>query len=116
MLRHILSTHPSLRKFTLNFLVSGHSFLPDDADFSDIEKVLKYQQRLYNSDKYMNVMHMCRKNEVNVYRMCNGDFFGTCNLEKQITNRKIDIIGKKKECYLLFTIISHFLGKKKETG
>lgn len=31
----------------MKFLVSGHSFLPNDSVFGDIEKALKYQQRLY---------------------------------------------------------------------
>ena len=33
-----------VKKIHMRFLVSGHSFLPNDADFSDIETALKHQQ------------------------------------------------------------------------
>lgn len=115
MLRHILSIHPSLKKITLKFLVSGHSFLPNDADFSDIEKALKYQQRIYTPEEYINVMKTCRKNKLETHRMHKVDFLGTSNFEKNITNRKVDITGRfitlTKDHFYLFRYASNtYLG------
>lgn len=96
MLQSILQAHSSLQKISLNFLVSGHSFLPNDTDFSHIEKALKNQQRIYTPEDYINVMKSCRKkNKFGVYRLESSDFISTSNLEKNVTNRKIDTSGKQ---------------------
>lgn len=47
MMKYILNNHPTLKQITLRFLISDHSFLPNDSDFGDIECALKLQQRLY---------------------------------------------------------------------
>lgn len=44
MLKAALESHPSLKIIHMRFLVSGRIFLPNDADFSDIETALKHQQ------------------------------------------------------------------------
>ncbi|XP_050518375.1 uncharacterized protein LOC126892750 isoform X1 [Diabrotica virgifera virgifera] len=61
MLNAIFDVHPLLERITLRFLTSGHSFLPNDTDFGDIECALKFQQRMYSPVDYMNVMSSCRK-------------------------------------------------------
>ena len=96
MLKAVLEAHPLLEKITMRFLVSGHSFLPNDTDFGDIECALKLQQRLYSPDDYINIMEACRKkNPLIVHKMHKEDFFGTVGLEKCIVNRKADIDNKK---------------------
>ncbi|XP_050497796.1 uncharacterized protein LOC126878976 [Diabrotica virgifera virgifera] len=47
MLNAIFDVHPLLERITLRLLTSGHSFLPNDTDFGDIECALKFQQRMY---------------------------------------------------------------------
>lgn len=96
MLKAILDVHPSLTKITLRFLTSGHSFLPNDTDFGDIECALKLQQRLYSPNDYINIMRGCRrKNPLIVHRMEREHFYGTGRLEKAIVNRKSDIRNNK---------------------
>jgi hypothetical protein len=60
LLKSALENHPSLEKNYIRFLVSGHTFLPNESDFSDIECALKHQQRLYMPEDYMRVMSSCR--------------------------------------------------------
>lgn len=61
ILKYILHSSQYLEAITLKFLCSGHSFLPNDSDFGDIESALKHQQRLYLPSDYINVMKECRK-------------------------------------------------------
>ena len=37
LLKSILDESPHLKTIRLRFLVSGHTFLPDDSDFGDVE-------------------------------------------------------------------------------
>ncbi|CAG2054957.1 unnamed protein product, partial [Timema podura] len=78
-------TYSTLEKITLRFLISGHSYLPNDADFGDIEFALKLQQRMYSPEDYINIMLGCCKiNKLVVTMMDSGDFVGTTALEKSI--------------------------------
>lgn len=78
-----------LEEIKMRFLIPGHSFLPNDSDFGDIESTLKMQQRLYTTEDYINVMKCCRrKNSLKVHRMQSVDFIGTSKIEKNIVNRK----------------------------
>lgn len=96
LLKHILHSSQHLEDITLKFLYSGHSFLPNDSDFSDIESALKHQQRLYLPLDYINIMKDCRrKNPFIVTEMNSNDFVGVINIEKGITNRKISVNGEK---------------------
>lgn len=100
VMKTLLESHPSLQKVSMRFLVSGHSFLPNDSDFSDVECALKHQQRLYLPDDYIRVMEECRtKKKFEVTRMKSTDFFTTAEIEKQINNRKTDI-NKQKVSWL----------------
>lgn len=51
----------NLESITLRFLYSGHSFLPNDSYFGDIESALKHHERLYTPEDYMQIMRTCRK-------------------------------------------------------
>lgn len=96
MLKSILHSSEHLTDITLKFLYTGHSFLPNDSDFSDIESALKHQQRMYLPSDYINVMKNCRKKQpLVVTEMSSKDFFGIANVEKNITNRKISVSGEK---------------------
>ena len=61
MLKAILQESSTLTDITMKFLCSGHSFLPNDSDFAQIESALKNQQILYLPSEYMKVMKQCRK-------------------------------------------------------
>uniref|UniRef100_A0A6P7FQN7 Uncharacterized protein LOC114331655 n=1 Tax=Diabrotica virgifera virgifera TaxID=50390 RepID=A0A6P7FQN7_DIAVI len=91
MLKSILhGTRTNLESITVKYLCSGHSFLPNDTDFSDIESALKRQQRLYTPNDYIEVMRSCRKQRpLVVTQMHVEDFLGVINIEKKIANRKV---------------------------
>lgn len=92
LLKCILEECGSLESIQLKFLTSGHSFLPNDSDFGDIECALKRQQRLYSPQDYADIMKVCRtKNPLEVTFLNRDDFVSTAKIEKQITNRKKDI-------------------------
>lgn len=96
ILKYILHSSQHLEDITLKFLCSGHSFLPNDTDFSAIESALKHQQRMYLPSDYINVMKECRKkNPLIVTELTSKEFFGTSLIEKSITNRKVSVDGEK---------------------
>lgn len=96
MLQHILQNHSTLETITLRFLQPGHTFLPNDSEFGDVECALKTHNRLYTEDDYIHVMRNCRrKNQFIVTRLGKTDFISVSPLQKLITNRKVDIEKNK---------------------
>lgn len=105
MLKFILSRHPTLKTIYFKYLVPGHSYLPNDSDFSDIEKALKLNQRIYTMQDYINIMKSCRrKNPLIITEMSGSQFFSVGDLEKEIVNRKIDV-SKNKISWLKTKVI-----------
>lgn len=45
------------------FLLSGHSYLPNDADFGIIEMALRKKNFLYTPQDYYDVITQCRKHD-----------------------------------------------------
>ncbi|XP_022816992.1 uncharacterized protein LOC111349897 [Spodoptera litura] len=100
LLKVILASHPTLKVIDLNFLESGHTFLPNDTDFGKIESHLKNFQRLYTAEDYVNVIKTCTKKTPLVpVKMEKEDFVSTEKLEKNITNRKL-FVNKLKVNWL----------------
>lgn len=96
MLMYILHNHETLESISMRYLQSGHSFLPNDSEFGEVETALKRCEKLYTDEHYMNVMKECRtKNGFEVNRMSPDDFFSVHGLESLITNRKVDLNRKK---------------------
>lgn len=80
----------------MRYLQSGHSFLPNDSEFGEVETALKRHEKLFTDEHYMNVMKQCRtKNGFEVNRMSPKDLFSVHGLESLITNRKVDINREK---------------------
>ncbi|CAH1109075.1 unnamed protein product [Psylliodes chrysocephalus] len=105
MLIHVLQNHTSLETISLKFLLSGHSFLPNDSHFRDVECSLKTHQRLYTLDDYTDIMKTCRrKNKFIVNRIKPQNMVSVVNLEKkQINWLNLHEITLKKKillCYL----------------
>lgn len=89
MLKAILSSHHTLKSISFRFLESGHTFLPNDTDFSKIETALKHHQRLYTAEEYMEIFKTCKKKKpLQVYKMQKIDFYSIEKIEKNIMNRK----------------------------
>ncbi|KAL4713786.1 hypothetical protein ACJJTC_012303 [Scirpophaga incertulas] len=96
MLLHILHSHAKLQKITMRFLQPGHTYLPNDSEFGDVECALKSNFRLYTPDDYIAVMENCRrKNKFVVTRLEKDDFQSVAPLQNSITNRKSDVDKQK---------------------
>lgn len=87
------------------YLESGHTFLPNDTDFSKIETQLKFYERIYTEDEYMQVIKSCKKkNPLQVTKMAQENFLSSKNIEKNIVNRKT-FINKEKINWLQTKVI-----------
>lgn len=96
MMIYILRKHPSLESISMRYLQSGHSFLPNDSDFGDVECSIKTAGPLYTDTDYINVMENCRiENKFCIERLHRDDFFSVKQLEEATTNRKKDIDNVK---------------------
>ncbi|CAH1111461.1 unnamed protein product [Psylliodes chrysocephalus] len=80
------------------FLVSGHSYLPNDQDFGLIEKNKKHYKNIYVPNDWVQVvLEIKKKNPFRVVVMTSSDFFSTNELEKALTNRKKTAADEKVE-------------------
>ena len=69
------------------FMVSGHSFLPNDRDFGQIEQYAKDRIKYVPEDWY-SIIQKCRsKNPFALYKMNREDFFSIQVLENLVTRR-----------------------------
>lgn len=105
MLKNVLSQHQTLKTIYFKYLESGHSFLPNDSDFAQIERALKLQIRIYTIDEFKLIIEKSKKNNpIEVIDMGSEDFFSTQDMEKQITNRKVSV-EKNKVSWLKAKVI-----------
>ena len=66
------------------FMVSGHSYLPNDRDFGNIEKANR-KQHVYVPEEWCNLVEQSRRNNpFTVTRMVTEDFISTSNLRTHI--------------------------------
>ena len=73
------------------FLVRGHTYLPNDRDFSHIER-RKASARVYVPQDWEDVIReACVKNPFNVITMESSNFLDFSEVAKQYTNRKKDM-------------------------
>lgn len=70
------------------FIVSGHSYLPNDTDFGSIEMYAK-NRVIYTLDDWHTTILQCRKrNKFMLKKMTRDDFKSAVNLQHCITRRK----------------------------
>ncbi len=70
------------------FMVSGHSFLPNDSDFGSIELYAK-NKLIYTADDWYSIILKCRRNNpFMLTKMGREDFKSVAKLENCITRRK----------------------------
>lgn len=80
------------------FLVSGHSYLPNDQDFGLVEKNKKHYKNIYVPSDWAQVVKETKKrNPFEVVVMQTSDFFSTKGLENALTHRKKSETGEKLE-------------------
>ena len=89
---HVVA-NPELSITTVDqkFMVPGHSYLPNDRDFGNIETAKRRQQQVYvPNDWFGLVRNARRKNPFSVCEMKTSDFLSLKSLKPCIVNRKQD--------------------------
>ncbi len=80
------------------FMVSGHSYLPNDRDFGSIEKANRRTPLIFvPEDWYTLVEHARSKNPFVVTRMSMADFSSTDAIRSEIVYRKVNTRKEKVE-------------------
>lgn len=80
------------------FMISGHSFLPNDHDFGGIEQASRRTTSLFVPEEWCALVEGTRRvNPFHVRRMQQEEFVSTAELTAAITNRKKNVDGEKVE-------------------
>jgi len=79
------------------FLVSGHTYLPNDQDFGLIEKNKRFHSDIYVPDDWIKVIETAKKKspQIVIKRMKNENFISTKDLEANSVNKKKTGDGEK---------------------
>lgn len=90
------------------FLLSGHSFLPNDRDFGVVEMAIRKNNFFYIPQDYYEVIANCRKqNKFIVHEMKTKNFVSTQPLENAVLKRKKnndgEIVNWLNICWIRFT-------------
>ena len=97
MWMHIVSS--SDFKYTVidhKFMISGHSYLPNDRDFGNIEKANHRTQHIFVPDDWCTLVKKARRNNpFHVTKMEMGDFVSVQNVRSMIVYRKVDVNKQK---------------------
>lgn len=81
----VVQSENSIEIIDHKFLLSGHSYLPNDADFGIIEMALRKMNFVYTPQDYYNVIAQCRKQDKFIlYEMKRENFISTKNLQNAI--------------------------------
>ena len=71
------------------FMISGHSYLPNDRDFASIETENRKTQHVFVPDDWCTLIrNACHVNPFVVTKMSTSDFFSIENVRSQIVYRK----------------------------
>lgn len=88
LLKLVASDSNNINIIDHKFMVSGHSFIPNDSDFGSIEIYAK-NKHIYIPDDWYKIITKCRRNKpFHVSKMYQQDFKSTKNLQNTITKRK----------------------------
>lgn len=90
LMRLVQDPTNNIREIIQKFAIPGHSYMPNDTDFSHIEKAMKYQSHVFHPDDFANVIKACRtkKAAFDVNFMSTEDFHSSENVTAMLTNRK----------------------------
>lgn len=90
LMRFLQSNETEIETIDQKFLISGHSFLPNDSDIGSVELAAK-GKIIYLPQKWYEVMATCRrKKKFIISQMSSDEFLSTELLEKTITRRKVN--------------------------
>ena len=106
----VASSEYSITSIDHKFMMSGHSFLPNDRDFGHIEQSRKKTQHIYVPQDWEQVVLRARqKNPFHVYRMKRKDFVSLKPLKDAVINRKTNTQRGKVEWLKI-----HWISVKKD--
>ncbi|CAG5051734.1 unnamed protein product [Parnassius apollo] len=90
LLKLVQDPDTSITTIDHKFLVSGHSYLPNDGEFGIIESASRRHGQIYSPDQWIEIMKTAKRKEPHfvVTEIKNSEFKSTAALEKCITNRK----------------------------
>ncbi|KAJ8885754.1 hypothetical protein PR048_011954, partial [Dryococelus australis] len=90
----VQNSHTDIEVIYHKLLVSGHSYLPNDANFGLIEANSRKTTHIYSLNDWMAIVREAkRKSPFKVIEMRHADFFSTKELEESIVNRKNSVDG-----------------------
>jgi len=89
----VAQTDVPLDTIVHKFCISGHSYMPNDRDFSQIENKIRKRDNIYSFEDFVDIVRSSKQNQrsFQVKEMCSEHFFSTKSLEQVITNRKKDV-------------------------
>ena len=94
----VASSEFSYKCIDHKFMVSGHSYLPNDRDFSSVETAKRKRDHVYTPVDWYEIIRTARRNNpFHVCEMATSDFVSVNGIKKSITNRKTTTHGLKAE-------------------
>lgn len=60
---YLVNSLENLQEITVCYLVSGHSYLPNDSDFSNVTKAHKRKELIYSPEEWMTLVKECKKKD-----------------------------------------------------
>lgn len=69
-------------------VMTGHSFLPYDSAFGNIDRKFTRNSNIYDFDSYRNIIQNATTSQYQVVRMCQQDFLDIGVLKQCVVNRK----------------------------
>lgn len=92
-LMKITQESPSIDRIDHKFMVSGHSYLPNDSDFGLVEKEIRGKTIFVADDWYSIIKTARRSKKFMLVQMQQEDFLNTDSLHNAITKRKKNASG-----------------------
>ena len=80
-----------LKEVHMDYMVSGHSYLPCDRGFGVIETACRKKQKIQCPDHYVKIIE--KITNTNVTKMTSADFLDVKSLKERITKRTTNAIG-----------------------
>ena len=98
---HIVSSPEySITQIDQKFMVSGHSYLPNDHDFASIETAKRRAGRVYAPEEWYQLVRDCRRaNAFHVEEIELDNFVSLISLTKNIVNRKVTVKKQKVDWF-----------------
>ena len=84
---YMVNTFKSLKNIEMYFMESGHSFLPNDTDFSHISRAVKNHSHIYVPENWSNIISNCTKKPFTVNNMFDK-FKSFSDMDTFLINRK----------------------------